>query len=119
MFWLYNTALLKYIIITNEIIQNFYLQTILHKSYYDILKKEDKLGIRGSSTANLIFEDCKIPKENLLGQPGYGFKIAMKTLDGGRIGIAGQAVGIAQAALDCAIAYSDDRKAFGAPIRLL
>merc|ERR1719466_188644 len=79
-------------------------------------KKEDKLGIRGSSTAYLIFEDCKIPKENLLGEPGFGFKIAMKTLDAGRIGIAGQAVGIAQAALDCAIAYSDDRKAFGAPI---
>jgi len=86
---------------------------------FSLGKKEDKLGIRGSSTANLIFEDCKIPKENLLGQPGYGFKIAMKTLDGGRIGIAGQAVGIAQAALDCAIAYSDDRKAFGAPISKL
>merc|ERR1719457_178123 len=82
-------------------------------------KKEDKLGIRGSSTAYLIFEDCKIPKENLLGEPGFGFKIAMKTLDGGRIGIAGQAVGIAQAALDCAIAYSEDRKAFGAPISKL
>jgi len=79
-------------------------------------KKEDKLGIRGSSTAYLIFEDCKIPKENLLGEPGFGFKIAMKTLDAGRIGIAGQGIGIAQAALDCAIAYADDRKAFGAPI---
>ncbi|XP_023213480.1 short-chain specific acyl-CoA dehydrogenase, mitochondrial-like [Centruroides sculpturatus] len=59
-------------------------------------KKEDKLGIRGSSTCNLIFEDCEIPKENLLGQMGEGFKIAMATLDGGRIGISGQALGIAQ-----------------------
>jgi len=79
-------------------------------------KKEDKLGIRGSSTAYLIFEDCKIPKGNLLGQPGYGFKIAMETLDAGRIGVAGQALGIAQASLDCAIQYSEDRKAFGKPI---
>ena len=68
-------------------------------------KKEDKLGIRGSSTAYLIFEDCKIPKGNLLGQPGYGIKIAMETLDAGRIGVAGQALGIAQASLDCAIQY--------------
>lgn len=79
-------------------------------------KKEDKLGIRGSSTALLIMEDCKIPKENLLGEPGFGFKIAMKTLDAGRIGIAAQGLGIAQASLDCAMAYSEDRKAFGAPI---
>jgi butyryl-CoA dehydrogenase len=79
-------------------------------------KKEDKLGIRATSTANLIFEDCRIPKENMLGDPGMGFKIAMKTLDAGRIGIAGQGVGIAQAAYDCAIQYSQDRKAFGQPI---
>merc|ERR1719457_191741 len=79
-------------------------------------KKEDKLGIRGSSTAYLIFEDCKISKGNLLGQPGFGFKIAMETLDAGRIGVAGQALGIAQASLDCAIQYSEDRKAFGKPI---
>lgn len=79
-------------------------------------KKEDKLGIRGSSTCNLIFEDCKIPKENLLGQPGNGFKIAMMTLDAGRIGIAGQALGIAQAAFDCAIDYAGKRIAFNAPI---
>lgn len=59
-------------------------------------KKEDKLGIRGSSTCSLIFEDCEIPKENILGQPGFGFKIAMMTLDSGRIGIASQALGIAQ-----------------------
>ncbi|GAB1607339.1 short-chain specific acyl-CoA dehydrogenase, mitochondrial-like [Argonauta hians] len=82
-------------------------------------KREDKLGIKGSSTCNLIFEDCKIPKENLLGPEGSGFKIAMQTLDSGRIGIAAQAVGIAQAAMDCAVAYSLSRKAFGAPIAKL
>ncbi|XP_018412882.1 PREDICTED: short-chain specific acyl-CoA dehydrogenase, mitochondrial [Nanorana parkeri] len=82
-------------------------------------KKEDKLGIRASSTANLIFEDCRIPRENLLGQPGMGFKIAMQTLDAGRIGIASQALGIAQAALDCAVDYAEKRIAFGAPITKL
>jgi len=78
--------------------------------------KEKKLGIKASSTSNLIFEDVKVPKENLLGQQGEGFKIAMKTLDAGRIGIAGQALGIAQAAYDCAISYAHERKAFGKPI---
>jgi len=82
-------------------------------------KKEDKLGIRASSTCNLIFEDCKIPKDNMLGEPGFGFKIAMGTLDGGRIGIAAQALGIAQAALDAAAAYANERQAFGAPIAKL
>ncbi|XP_031448113.1 short-chain specific acyl-CoA dehydrogenase, mitochondrial isoform X2 [Phasianus colchicus] len=82
-------------------------------------KKEDKLGIRASSTANLIFEDCRIPKDNLLGQLGMGFKIAMQTLDGGRIGIASQALGIAQAALDCAVDYAEKRMAFGSPITKL
>ncbi|XP_020618364.1 short-chain specific acyl-CoA dehydrogenase, mitochondrial-like isoform X1 [Orbicella faveolata] len=82
-------------------------------------KKEDKLGIRASSTCSLIFENCCIPKENLLGEPGFGFKIAMGTLDGGRIGIAGQALGIAQAALDCAIDYAQNRSAFGQPIASL
>uniref|UniRef100_A0A8C6Z1S0 Short-chain specific acyl-CoA dehydrogenase, mitochondrial n=2 Tax=Nothoprocta TaxID=8806 RepID=A0A8C6Z1S0_NOTPE len=82
-------------------------------------KKEDKLGIRASSTANLIFEECRIPRDNLLGQPGMGFKIAMQTLDGGRIGIASQALGIAQAALDCAVEYAEKRMAFGAPITKL
>ncbi|CAH2295354.1 short-chain specific acyl- dehydrogenase, mitochondrial [Pelobates cultripes] len=82
-------------------------------------KKEDKLGIRASSTANLIFEDCRIPRENLLGQEGMGFKIAMQTLESGRIGIASQALGIAQAALDCAVDYSEKRFAFGAPISKL
>ncbi|XP_057369551.1 short-chain specific acyl-CoA dehydrogenase, mitochondrial-like [Daphnia carinata] len=82
-------------------------------------KKEDKLGIRGSSTCNLIFEDCSIPKENMLGKPGYGFKIAMGTLDGGRVGIAAQALGIGQAALDCAVDYASKRKAFGQSITKL
>lgn len=79
-------------------------------------KKEDKLGIRGSSTCNLIFEDCEIPDENMIGKPGMGFKIAMMTLDSGRIGIAGQALGIAQASFDCAIEYAGKRIAFNAPI---
>jgi butyryl-CoA dehydrogenase len=79
-------------------------------------KKEDKLGIRASSTATVTFEDCKIPKFNLLGELGIGFKVAMTTLDGGRIGIAAQALGIAQASLDCSIAYAKDRKSFGKPI---
>jgi len=82
-------------------------------------KKEDKLGIRASSTSNVIMEDCVIPKENLLGKPGMGFKIAMETLDGGRIGIAGQALGIAQNAFDTAIDYSLKRQSFGAPIAKL
>jgi butyryl-CoA dehydrogenase len=66
-------------------------------------KKEDKLGIRASSTATVTFEDCKIPKENILGEKGRGFHIAMNTLDAGRIGVAGQALGIAKASLDCAV----------------
>ena len=83
---------------------------------FSLGKKEDKLGIRATSTANLIFEDCEIPRENLLGNEGDGFKIAMRTLDNGRIGIAGQGVGIAQAAIDCAIDYASKRTAFGTPI---
>lgn len=79
-------------------------------------KKEDKLGIRASSTSSLIFEDCRIPKDNLLGENGFGFKIAMQTLDSGRIGVASQALGIAQAALDCAVMYSSERTAFGKSI---
>ncbi|XP_055853479.1 short-chain specific acyl-CoA dehydrogenase, mitochondrial [Episyrphus balteatus] len=86
---------------------------------FTVGKKEDKLGIRGSSTCQLIFEDCEIPKENLLGEEGYGFKIAMKGLDGGRIGIAGQALGIAQASLELAVDYSNKRTAFGKPISKL
>jgi len=79
-------------------------------------KKEKKLGIRGSSTAELIFENCKIPKENLLGKVGGGFGVAMKTLDGGRIGIAAQALGIAQGALDETVKYTKERKQFGKQI---
>lgn len=77
---------------------------------------EDKLGIRGSSTTEIIFKDCVVPKENMLGKEGDGFKIAMQTLDGGRIGIAAQALGIAQASLDASIAYAKDRQQFGKPI---
>lgn len=79
-------------------------------------KKEDKLGIRGSSTSNVIYEDCRIPQGNLLGEPGMGFKIAMMTLDSGRIGIAAQALGIAKHAFDTAIEYSGNRKSMGIPI---
>ena len=82
-------------------------------------KKEDKLGIRASSTSNVIFEDCAIPKDNLLGDPGMGFKIAMMTLDSGRIGIAAQAMGIAQNAFDVAVDYAGKRQSFGAPISKL
>ncbi|MDB8790552.1 acyl-CoA dehydrogenase [Romboutsia sp. 1001216sp1] len=80
---------------------------------FTIGKKEKKLGIRGSATCELIFENCVIPKENLLGKVGQGFKIAMKTLDGGRIGIAAQALGIAQGALDVTVDYVKERKQFG------
>ncbi|APH13700.1 acyl-CoA dehydrogenase [Clostridium botulinum] len=82
-------------------------------SGFSIGKTEDKMGIRASSTTELIFEDVKVPKENLLGKEGKGFGIAMKTLDGGRIGIAAQALGIAEGALDHAIAYMKERKQFG------
>jgi len=82
-------------------------------------KKEDKLGIRASSTSTVSFEDHQVPKENLLGPLGAGFKIAMGTLDGGRIGIAAQALGIAHAALDCAVTYSQQRQSFGKPISSL
>ena len=78
--------------------------------------KEKKMGIRGSATYELIFTDCRIPKENLLGQEGKGFSIAMQTLDGGRIGIAAQALGIAAGALESTIAYVKERKQFGRPI---
>lgn len=82
-------------------------------------KKEKKLGIRSSPTTELIFEDCKVPKENLLGEEGQGFKIAMMTLDGGRNGIAAQAVGIAQGALDESVSYAKEREQFGQPIAKL
>ncbi|EHL78748.1 acyl-CoA dehydrogenase [Bacillus smithii] len=83
---------------------------------FSVGKKEKKLGIRSSPTTEIIFEDCRVPKENLLGNEGDGFKIAMMTLDGGRNGIAAQAVGIAQGALDAAIAYAKERHQFGKPI---
>ena len=83
---------------------------------FSVGKKEKKMGIRGSSTCELIFENVKVPKENLLGKRGDGFKIAMKTLDGGRIGIAAQALGIAEGALETTIAYVKSRKQFGRSI---
>ena len=76
-------------------------------------KHEKKMGIRGSSTCDLIFEDCVIPKDRMLGKKGEGFKIAMKTLDGGRIGIASQALGIGEGAVDEAVKYAKERKQFG------
>ena len=78
--------------------------------------KEDKLGIRGSDTHTLMFQDVKVPKENRIGEDGFGFKLAMKTLAGGRIGIAAQALGIAAGAYDLALAYSKERKTFGKEI---
>jgi butyryl-CoA dehydrogenase len=88
---------------------------IIEKGFpgFKIGKKENKMGIRGSDTAELVLEDCRVPKENLLGQTGSGLKIALKTLDGGRIGIAAQAVGIAQACLEASVKYSKERKQFG------
>ncbi|MEH7460747.1 acyl-CoA dehydrogenase [Bacillus thuringiensis] len=83
---------------------------------FSVGKKESKLGIRSSPTTEIIFEDCCLPAENLLGEEGEGFKIAMQTLDGGRNGIAAQAVGIAQGALDAAADYAKERHQFGKPI---
>ena len=79
-------------------------------------KKEDKLGIRGSDTHSLMFTDVKVPVENRIGEEGFGFTFAMETLNGGRIGIAAQALGIASGAYELALAYSKERKAFGKPI---
>jgi alkylation response protein AidB-like acyl-CoA dehydrogenase len=78
--------------------------------------KEDKMGIRGSDTHTLMFQDVRVPKENRIGEDGFGFKFAMKTLAGGRIGIAAQAVGLAAGAFELALAYSKERKAFGKEI---
>lgn len=83
---------------------------------FRIGKKENKMGIRGSDTAELIFEDCKVPVENRLGEEGQGFKIFLHTLDGGRISIGAMALGIAQAALEASIKYAKQRKQFGQPI---
>jgi len=82
----------------------------------EVGKKEDKLGIRSSDTAAIGFNNVRVPRENRLGEEGMGFKIAMETLNGGRIGIAAQALGIAQASFEAALKYSKERKAFGSPI---
>ncbi|MEY8735158.1 acyl-CoA dehydrogenase [Peribacillus frigoritolerans] len=91
---------------------------IIEKDFqgFSVGKKEKKLGIRSSPTTEIIFDECRVPKENLLGKEGEGFKIAMMTLDGGRNGIAAQAVGIAQGALDAAVDYAKERVQFGKPI---
>jgi alkylation response protein AidB-like acyl-CoA dehydrogenase len=83
---------------------------------FEVGPKENKLGIRGSDTHSLMFTDVKVPKENRIGEDGFGFKFAMKTLTGGRIGIASQALGIASGAYELALAYSKERKAFGTTI---
>jgi alkylation response protein AidB-like acyl-CoA dehydrogenase len=83
---------------------------------FEIGKKENKLGIRGSDTHSLLFTDVKVPKENRIGEDGFGFRFAMETLSGGRIGIASQALGIASGAYELALAYSQQRKAFGKEI---
>ena len=83
---------------------------------FSVGKHEKKMGIRGSSTCELIMEDCIVPKENLLGKRGKGFQLAMATLDGGRIGIASQALGIAEGALEETVAYVKERKQFGRSI---
>ncbi|HXG39081.1 MAG TPA: acyl-CoA dehydrogenase [Bacteroidota bacterium] len=91
---------------------------IVEKTFpgFTIAKKEKKLGIRSSDTVSLAFTDCVVPAENLIKEEGFGIKFALKTLDGGRIGIAAQALGIAQGSLDAALKYSKTRKAFGHPI---
>jgi alkylation response protein AidB-like acyl-CoA dehydrogenase len=83
---------------------------------FSIGKKEDKLGIRASSTCELILEDCRVPAENVLGEPGKGYKIAIETLNEGRIGIGAQMMGLAQGAWNCAAKYAQERKQFGKPI---
>ncbi|HEX3437455.1 MAG TPA: acyl-CoA dehydrogenase [Pseudacidobacterium sp.] len=83
---------------------------------FSIGKKEDKLGIRASSTCELILEDCRVPAENVLGEPGKGYKIAIETLNEGRIGIGAQMLGLAQGAWNCAAKYAQERKQFGKPI---
>jgi len=91
---------------------------IVEKSWEGVTvgKKEDKLGIRGSDTHSIMFQDVKVPKENRIGEDGFGFKFAMKVLSGGRIGIAAQALGIASGAYELSLKYSKERKAFGKEI---
>lgn len=86
---------------------------------FSIGKVEDKMGIRGAAVSELIFEDCVVPKTNLIGKEGEGFKIAMSALDGGRIGIAAQALGIAEAAIEASVEYSKQRNQFGKPLSAL
>src|SRR5207247_10106502 len=86
---------------------------------FSVGKLEDKLGLRSSATDSLIFEDCRVPRENLLGEEGEGFRIALATLDGGRIGIAAQALGIAQGCLEESVAYAQQRCQFGHAIDAL
>ncbi len=88
---------------------------IVEKGYpgFTVARKEKKMGIRSSDTVSLSFQDCAVPEKNRIGEEGYGFKFAMKVLEGGRIGIAAQALGIAQASLSASIAYAKQRKAFG------
>ena len=83
---------------------------------FTVGKKEDKLGIRASSTCELILEDCRVPKENVLGEPGKGYKIAIETLNEGRIGIGAQMIGLARGAWECAAKYAQERKQFGRAI---
>lgn len=83
---------------------------------FSVSKKENKLGIRASSTCEILLEDCKVPKDNVLGEPGKGYKVAIETLNEGRIGIGAQMVGIAQGAFDAALAYTQERKQFGQAI---
>lgn len=94
---------------------------IVEKTFpgFSVGKEENKMGIRGTNTNELIFEDCRVPAENLLGEEGQGFKIAMIVLDAGRIGVGAQAVGIAQAAFEAAVEYAKTREQFGAPIARL
>src|SRR5579863_6137027 len=91
---------------------------LIEKSFpgFAVGKKEDKLGIRASSTCELILEECRVPAENVLGEPGKGYKIAIETLNEGRIGIGAQMVGLAQGALGHAVKYAKERKQFGKPI---
>ena len=91
---------------------------IVEKNFtgFTVGKKEDKLGIRASSTCELILEDCRVPKENVLGEPGKGYKIAIETLNEGRIGIGAQMIGVARGAWEYAVKYAKERKQFGKPI---
>jgi alkylation response protein AidB-like acyl-CoA dehydrogenase len=91
---------------------------VVEKSFpgFSVGKKENKLGIRASSTVELILEDCKVPKANVLGEVGKGYKISIETLNEGRIGIGAQMIGIAAGALECAVAYTGERQQFGKPI---